>query len=244
MEKIELFPVTEIGELEPGHDLAALVAERFSLADGDVVVFSSKAVSKTEGRIVAKEQIEPSPFACTLASRIGRSPWYCELILRESVDLVRCAPGVVICRTRHGFVLANAGVDSSNAGGADRFVLLPLDPDGSARKLREAILSYTGKWVGVILSDTFGRPWRLGQTDLAIGTAGLSPLRDYRGQTDHDGRSLAHTCMAQADELASAAELVRGKADGIPAVVIRGFVPQGDGAAASLVIPFEQDLFR
>lgn len=244
MEKIELFPVTGIGELEPGGDLAALVAERFSLADGDVVVFSSKAVSKTEGRIIAREEFAPSPFAYTLAGRTGRSPWYCELVLRESAELVRCAPGVVICRTRHGFVLANAGVDSSNAGGSDRFVLLPLDPDESARKLREAILARTGKQVAVILSDTFGRPWRLGQTDLAIGTAGLSPLRDYHGQNDHDGRPLSHTRMAQADELASAAELVRGKADGIPAVIIRGFSPQGDGSAASLVMPLEQDLFR
>lgn len=242
MDKMELFPVRGIGELEPGDDLAALVAQRFPLADGDVVVFSSKAVSKTEGRVISKDQFEPSPFAYTLASRLGRSPWYCELILRESADLVRCAPGVVICRTRHGFVLANAGVDSSNTGGPDRFVLLPLDPDRSARELRGALLAYTGKQVAVILSDTFGRPWRLGQTDLAIGTAGLTPLRDC--PADHDGQPLSHTRIAQADELASAAELVRGKAEGIPAVVVRGFAPQGDEPAASLIMPPERDLFR
>ena len=154
------------------------------------------------------------------------------------------APGVVISRTRHGFVLANAGVDASNSGGPGRLVALPADPDASARRLRAALAASTGKQVAVILSDTFGRAWRVGQTDLAIGVAGLSPLRDYRGETDAGGRPLSRTCLAHADELASAAELVRGKADGIPAVVVRGYECTGDGSAAELVMPPDRDLFR
>ena len=148
------------------------------------------------------------------------------MVLRESADIVRMAPGVVISRTRHGFVLANAGVDASNAGGEGRLVALPKDPDGSARRLRQDFLDRTGKNVAVIISDTFGRTWRVGQTDLAVGVAGLSPLRDYRGEKDADGRAMSRTCLAHADELASAAELVRGKAEGIP---IRSFGHAGDG---------------
>lgn len=244
MDKLELFPVEGIGPLEKGDDLAGLIAGRFALEDGDVVVISSKAVSKTEGNVFTREELSPSPFARTLAARINHDPWYCELVLRESADIVRMAPGVVISRTRHGFVLANAGVDASNAGGEGRLVALPRDPDGSARRLRQDFLEKTGKTVAVILSDTFGRAWRTGQTDMAIGTAGLSPLRDYRGERDADGRAMAHTCLAHADELAAAAELVRGKAEGIPAVVVRGYDCRGDGAASQLIMPPDRDLFR
>lgn len=244
MDKLELFPVEGIGALRAGDDLAGLVAGRFALEDGDVVVISSKAVSKTEGNVYTREELAPSPFAHTLAERTSHDPWYCELVLRESADIVRMAPGVVICRTRHGFVLANAGVDASNAGGEGRLVALPRDPDGSARRLRQDFLDRTGKTVAVVISDTFGRTWRVGQTDLAVGAAGLSPLRDYRGEQDADGRDLSRTCLAHADELASAAELVRGKAEGIPAVVVRGYRARGDGAVADTLMPPDRDLFR
>lgn len=244
MAKIEIVPITGIGPLGPDSDLAALTAERFHLEDGDILVVASKAVSKTEGRVVSGETVTPSAFALTLSRLLGRDAVYCELVLQESAEIVRSGSGAVICRTRHGFVLANAGVDRSNAGGPDKYVLLPLDPDGSARRLQKAVLSLTGKTVGVIVSDTFGRPWRLGQTDLAIGTAGLSPFRDYRGARDRDSLALSHTCMAQADELASAAELVRGKAEGVPVVVIRGYAAGGEGKAADMVMPREKDMFR
>lgn len=244
MNKLELFPVEGIGALSKGDDLAGLIAEQFSLEDGDVVVVSSKAVSKTEGNVYTREDLTPSPFARTLAERTNHDPWYCELVLRESADIVRMAPGVVISRTRHGFVLANAGVDASNAGGEGRLVALPKDPDGSARRLRQDFLDRTGKNVAVIISDTFGRTWRVGQTDLAVGVAGLSPLRDYRGEKDADGRAMSRTCLAHADELASAAELVRGKAEGIPAVVVRGYQCQGDGAVSETLMPADRDLFR
>lgn len=242
MNKLELFPVEGIGALSRGDDLAGLIAGRFPLADGDVVVVASKAVSKVEGNVYTEDDLPPSPFALALAERIHRSPHYCELVLRESADIVRMAPGVVICRTRHGFVLANAGVDASNSGGPGRFVALPVDPDASARRLRADFLARAGKHVAVIISDTFGRAWRVGQTDLAIGTAGLSPLLDC--QADMDGRPLSYTCPAHADELASAADLARGKEEGVPAVVVRGYPCQGDGGASGLVMPPERDLFR
>ena len=244
MKQLNVIPVEGLPELTPGMDLAAELAQRAALEDGDVVVFSSKAVSKTEGRVVNGRDVVPSPFAHTLAQRTGRDPVYCELVLRESADVVRMGPGVVICRTRHGFVLANAGVDASNAGGEGRYVLLPLDPDASARRLRQSLLERTGRQVAVILSDTFGRAWRRGETDLAVGTAGLAPLEDYRGREDRDGRPLRRSLAARADELACAAGLVRGKAEGIPAVIVRGFDPRGEGSARELLMPPERDLFR
>ena len=243
MEKLEIIPLRAGEELAPGADLAAWITARFPLEDGDVAVVSSKAVSKAEGHLVRGEEVVPSAFARTLAERTGHDPVYCEVVLRESRDIVRMGPGVVICRTRHGFVLANAGVDTSNCP-PGTYAVLPPDPDGSAERIRRRILERTGCRVAVILSDTFGRAWRIGQTDLAVGVAGMRPLRDYRGTPDRQGRQLARTLAAEADELASAAELIRGKADGTPVVVIRGYQPTGEGTAAELLMPPERDLFR
>ena len=244
MKRLEIIPVGGFPELTQGMNLASELAKQFLLEEGDVVVVSSKAISKVEGRVINAETVDPSPFAYTLAQRIGRDPVYCELVLRESTDVVRMGPGVVICRTRHGFVLANAGVDTSNSGGIDRYVLLPLDPDSSARQLRQELLAQTGVRVAVIVSDTFGRAWRIGETDLAIGVAGLAPLSDFQGTQDRNGRTLNWSSAAWADELASAAELVRGKASGIPVVIVRGFEPSGEGCAQELIMPPQRDLFR
>jgi coenzyme F420-0:L-glutamate ligase/coenzyme F420-1:gamma-L-glutamate ligase len=243
MEKLDIFPVHGAEEWTAGMDMAAWITARFSLEEGDVVVVSSKAVSKAEGHMLQQEDLVPSAFAKELADRTGHDPVYCEAVLRESRDIVRMAPGVVICRTRHGFVVANAGVDASNCREGE-YAILPPSPDSSAARIRDALAERTGKQVAVILSDTFGRAWRVGQTDLAVGVAGMAPLRNYRGCADRYGRELYWTCLADADELASAAELVRGKADGVPVVVIRGYCPQGSGSAADLVMPPERDLFR
>ena len=243
MEKLEIIPLRAEEELVPGSDLASWIAEHFSLEDGDVVVVSSKVVSKAEGHLVRAEEVAPSAFAHTLAERTGRTPAYCEVVLRESQDIVRMGAGVVICRTHQGFVLANAGVDASNCD-AGIYAVLPPAPDASAEHIRRGLLERTGCRVAVILSDTFGRTWRVGQTDLAIGVAGMRPLRDYRGTEDRQGRQLTQTLIAEADELASAAELVRGKANGTFAVVIRGYAPTGEGTAVEMLMPPERDLFR
>lgn len=243
MRGLEIFPLTGEEELSSGTDLAAWIIEHYSPEDGDVLVVSSKVISKIEGYMVRGEDITPSPFAYTLAERTQHDPVYCEVVLRESQDIVRMAPGVVLCRTHHGFVLANAGVDASNCPDGC-FAVLPPDPDSSAARLRDAILKYSGKNVAVILSDTFGRTWRIGQTDVAIGVAGMHPLRSYQGMKDRQGRILRWTSIADADELASAAELVRGKNDGVPVVVVRGYTPIGNGHIADLLMPLERDLFR
>ena len=244
MRTISLLPVEGIGELQTGDDLGALIAAHAELRDGDVVVVSSKAVSKCEGNVHRAEEISPSPFAHTLSALTGNAPEYCELVLRESAGLVRTAPGVVISRTHHGFVMANAGVDASNSGGEGRYITLPQDADKSARRVRESILRASGARVAVVVSDTFGRAWRNGQTDLAVGVSGLSPLTDYRGQTDDNGRPMGRTALATADELASAAELVRRKTGRIPAVIVRGFTPEGDGSVNELLMDPGKDLFK
>lgn len=243
MNKLEIIPLTGTEEFAEGTDLAAWITWQFALEDEDVVVVSSKVISKVEGHVIREEDIIPSPFACEVAERTCHTPSYCEVVLRESRDIVRMAPGVVLCRTRHGFVLANAGVDTSNCPNGC-YAVLPPEPDASAERLRSALLAATGKTVAVILSDTFGRAWRIGQTDLAVGVAGMSPVRDYRGTKDRQGRSLSWSCLADADELASAAELVRGKADGVPVVIIRGYHPRGSGSISELLMPADRDLFR
>ena len=243
MGNLEIFPLVGEEELSPETDLTGWITDRYSPRDGDVLVVSSKAVSKIEGHMVRGEDVVPSAFAHVLAERIHREPVYCEIVLRESQDIVRMADGVVLCRTHHGFVLANAGVDASNCPDGS-FAILPPEPDASAARLRASVFARTGKTVAVILSDTFGRAWRIGQTDAAIGVAGMCPLRSYSGTTDHQGRTLHWTYMADADELAAAAELVRGKDGRVPVVVIRGYEAVGSGGISDLLMPPERDLFR
>jgi coenzyme F420-0:L-glutamate ligase / coenzyme F420-1:gamma-L-glutamate ligase len=239
---ISILPVEGLPELQEGDDLAALVAQRARLEDGDVVVVAQKAVSKVEGRVVRLPDVEPSPQARELAA--GSDPRRLEVILREARRLVRTRPPLVIAETPHGFVCASAGVDESNAPERDTLVLLPLDPDASAERLRTQLLEHTGCEVGVIVSDSFGRPWRQGTTDVAVGAAGIEVLRDLHGERDRNGYELHATVIAVADELASAAQLAMGKLDGIPVVVVRGVTAAGDGHARDIVMPPDRDLFR
>ena len=239
---IQVLPVEGLPEIREGDDLAPLIAERAELADGDVLVVAQKAVSKSEGRVVRLADVEPSDDARELAA--GEDPRRLQVILDEAVRLVRTRPPLVIAETRHGFVCASAGVDSSNAPEAETVVLLPEDPDASAQRLRDGLRELTGSEIGVILSDSFGRAWRQGTTGVAIGLAGIRPLLDLTGLRDSAGYELHATVIAVADELAGAAELVMGKTDGVPAAIVRGYDARGDGSARDLVIPAERDLFR
>jgi coenzyme F420-0:L-glutamate ligase/coenzyme F420-1:gamma-L-glutamate ligase len=239
---IEIRTVEGLPEIRVGDDLAALLAERAEVQDGDVLVVAHKAVSKAEGRVVHLSEVEPSEQARDLAG--DDDPRRLEVILRESGRIVRSRPPLVIAETRHGFVCASAGVDSSNAPAPGTVVLLPQDPDASAARIRDRLRELRGADVGVIVSDSFGRAWRQGTTDVAIGVAGIRPLLDLKGVRDPAGYELHATVIAIADELAGAAELVMGKTDGIPAAVIRGVDARGEGSARDLVIPAERDLFR
>jgi coenzyme F420-0:L-glutamate ligase/coenzyme F420-1:gamma-L-glutamate ligase len=235
-------PVKGLPEIEPGADLARLIADAATLEHGDVVVVAQKVVSKAEGRIVRLDEVEPSARARALAA--DGDPRRTEVILRESARIVRLRPPLVISQTTHGFVCASAGVDASNAPGADTLVLLPVDPDASAAAIRERLRELTGRAVAVIVSDSFGRAWRQGTTDVAVGCAGLTPLVDLGGQRDRVGYELHATVIAVADEIAGAAQLVMGKLDGIPVAVVRGLDVAGEGSGADLVMPPERDLFR
>lgn len=228
--------------MNEGADLAALVVAAVDLEDDDVVVLAQKVVSKAEGRVVRLDDIEPSARARELAGDLD--PRRVEAILRESVDVVRVRPPLVIAETRHGFICASAGVDSSNAPAQDMLVLLPEDPDASAARIRERLRELTGRTVGVLVTDSFGRPWRQGTTDVAIGAAGLPVVLDLRGQRDRVGYELHGTLIAVADEIAGAAELVMGKIEGIPGAVVRGLHLRGDGKARDIAMPAERDLFR
>ena len=239
---ISILPVEGLPEIGEGDDLAALIAQRAELADGDVLVVAQKVVSKAEGRVVRLDEVEPSEQARELAGT--GDPRQFEVILRESVRLVRVRPPLVIAETRHGFVCASAGVDASNAADPGSVVLLPEDPDASAVRLREGLRELTGADIGVIVSDSFGRPWRQGTTDVAVGLSGVRPLLDLKGVRDPTGYELHATVIAVADELAGAAELVLGKTDRVPAAVIRGVDARGEGSARDLVMPPERDLFR
>jgi coenzyme F420-0:L-glutamate ligase/coenzyme F420-1:gamma-L-glutamate ligase len=240
---ISIHPVRGLPEIAEGDDVGALVAAAFGLDDGDVLVVAHKIVSKSEGRVVRVDDVEPSAHARELAGE-DRDPREVEVILREAVRVVRERGPLVIAETRHGFVCASAGVDHSNAPDESTLVLLPLDPDASARKIRDAVQAQARVEVAVIVSDSFGRPFRNGTTDVAIGVAGLAPLLDLRGTRDRGGRELRTTQIAVADELAAAADIVRSKADGVPAVVVRGYRGRGDGEARELVIDAARDLFR
>jgi coenzyme F420-0:L-glutamate ligase/coenzyme F420-1:gamma-L-glutamate ligase len=235
-------PVEGLPELQEGDDLAALVAERVELSDGDVVVVAQKAVSKVEGRVVALADVEPSEQAREIASDEADARRI-QVILDESVELVRVRPPLIIARTRHGYVCGSAGVDASNAPEPETVVLLPVDSDASAARLREQLRERTGADVGVIVTDSFGRPWRAATTDVAIGAAGVEVVRDLAGEHDQNGYELHATRIALADEIAGAAQLVFGKLDRVPVAVVRGLDVRGDGRGADIVIPPETDLF-
>jgi coenzyme F420-0:L-glutamate ligase/coenzyme F420-1:gamma-L-glutamate ligase len=245
-DEIRVIPLRGIPELEEGDDLGALLvaaAERVGgFEAGDVVVVAQKAVSKIEGRVVHLSEVEPSPRARELAG--DDDPRRLEVILGESREIIRVRRSLVIAETRHGFVCASAGVDASNAKGPETLILLPLDPDASAQLLRDRIHEVTGVAPGLLVSDSFGRAWRRGTTDVALGVAGLAPLLDLKGQRDSVGYELHATEVAVADEIAGAAELVMGKIEGVPAAIVRGLTAEGDGRGTDLLMPRERDLFR
>ncbi|MBA3787636.1 MAG: coenzyme F420-0:L-glutamate ligase [Actinobacteria bacterium] len=241
-----VFGLRGVPEIEPGDDLSVRLAEAAEraggLEDGDVVVVAQKVVSKAEGRIVRLDDVVASPRAIELAA--DRDARHVQVILDETARIVRSRPPLLISETRHGFVCASAGVDASNAKGAGTLILLPLDPDASAAALRMSLREHTGAEVGVIVSDSFGRAWRQGTTEVALGVAGVTAVLDLAGRRDAAGYELQGTQIAIADELAGAAELVLGKLRRIPAAVIRGLDTTGEGRGRDLVMPAERDLFR
>jgi coenzyme F420-0:L-glutamate ligase/coenzyme F420-1:gamma-L-glutamate ligase len=240
--ELRIVPVEGLPEIEEGADLAALIAARAELEDGDVLVVAQKIVSKAEGRVVRLADVAPSERARELAA--DHDPRQLEVIQREAARVVRTRPPLVIAETRHGFVCASAGVDASNAPGPETVVLLPLDPDASAARIRHRLRELTGRAVGVIVSDSFGRPFRNGIAGVAIGVSGIPPLLDLRGRYDRNGYELRATVIAVADEIAAAADLVMGKTDAVPAVLVRGLDLAGEGSARELVMAPERDLFR
>ncbi|MBI4219888.1 MAG: coenzyme F420-0:L-glutamate ligase [Chloroflexi bacterium] len=248
--RLEVFAVEGIGQIARGDDLGAVVFEAIrrqhaALCDGDVVAIAQKAVSKSEGTVVDLATVEPSEFARRFAGAAAKDPRVVEVVLRESVRIVRMDRGVIISETRHGLICANAGVDASNASTEGQVTLLPEDPDASASRIRRSINKLAGVDVAVIVSDSFGRPWREGSVNVAIGVAGMAALDDLRGRVDDRGRVLRTSIVAVADELASAAQLVIGEMGGTPAAVIRGFAwKRADTGAALLRRVPEKDLFR
>jgi len=248
VKRLELIALCGMPAVRPGDDLAALILDaareaEAPLRDG-ILVVCQKIVSKAEGRVVALADVEPSERARRMAAEDARDPRHVELVLRESARVVRRGHGVLICETHHGFVCANAGVDLSNAGAADAAVLLPRDPDASARALRGALLGAGAGPLGVVVSDTFGRPWREGQVDVALGCAGFAPICDQRGQADRSGRRLQVTATATADQLAAAAGLLMRKDAGVPAVWVRGLALDGEGSVRDTLRDPTLDLFR
>ena len=251
--RIEIIGVTGLPEIRSGDALSALIAtacvdQGTPVAEGDILVVTQKIVSKAEGRLVRLSSVEPSDFACQFAEESGRDPRLIELVMRESYAIVRMAVdrGILITETKHGFVCANAGIDASNVPGEDFVSLLPENPDASARRIQKQLFSVASvSDVAVIISDTFGRAWRDGHVNFAIGVAGMSPLRDYRGTRDVFGHELRVTRIAIADELAAASELVMGKADNTPVAIIRGFpYTQHSGSYRPLIRNKTSDLFR
>jgi coenzyme F420-0:L-glutamate ligase/coenzyme F420-1:gamma-L-glutamate ligase len=249
--RLEIIALDGMPEVTPGDDLPRLIADALNashlrLADGDVLVVTQKVVSKAEGRLVELASVQPSELARDWAERWDKDPRQVELVLRESAAIVRMAPGgLIISRTRHGLVCANAGIDVSNVGGGEVASLLPLDPDASARAIRDGLAAATGASPAVIVSDSFGRPWRNGIVNVAVGSAGIEALVDLRGHPDAAGREMKATVIAVADELASAADLAGGKVDQRPVVVVRGYGWRSSPAGASvLIMEPERDLFR
>jgi coenzyme F420-0:L-glutamate ligase/coenzyme F420-1:gamma-L-glutamate ligase len=252
---VRVLAVPGLPEVEPGLDLVTSILEAVRAAgerleSGDVVVVTSKIVSKSEGRLVSLEDVTPSGFATAWATQFGKDPRHVEVVLGETRRIVRMDRGVLIAETHHGFICANAGVDGSNAGGQGRLVLLPLDSDASARGLREAFGRIAGVDVAVVISDTFGRAWRTGQTNIAIGCAGIASLRGYHGEIDPDGRTLYATSIAVVDQLAGAAELVMGKLDRVPVAIVRGYAylrpepDEPDPGVGPLIRQATFDMFR
>ena len=244
MTGVSILPVGGIPELQEGDDLVTLILERIELEDGDVVVIAQKAISKIEGRIVWLDGIEPSPQAVEIAGSEGDAARRIEVILQESKSVIRVRPPLVISETQHGFICASAGVDASNAPEPGTLVLLPLDPDGTAARIRDELHVRTGRDVGVVVTDSFGRPWRQGTVDVAIGAAGVEVMQDLAGEHDPIGYELQNTVIAVADEIASAAHLVSGKLARIPVTIVRGLDVRGEGLATDIPVPPERDLFR
>jgi coenzyme F420-0:L-glutamate ligase/coenzyme F420-1:gamma-L-glutamate ligase len=248
MTELRVFGLPGLPEVAAGEEIGALIAARAELEDGDVVVVAQKIVSKAEGRVRRLSSVSPGEEARRLAAELGKEPELVELILAESRAVLRAERGVLIAETHHGFVCANAGIDTSNLPQAGTVALLPEDPDASARRIRQEIRAAAGVSPAVVVADSFGRAWRLGQAEVAIGCAGLTPLDDWRGRSDSEGRQLEATLIAVADQIASAADLARTKSGRVPAVVVRGldrFVTSDDGpGAASLRRPHSEDLFR
>ena len=241
MTDLTISPLRGLPELREGDDLARLVVERAELQDRDILVVAQKAISKIEGRIVRLDDVEPSTRARALAG--DGDPRRIEVILREAKRIVRTRGSLLITETHHGFVCASSGVDASNAPQPGTVVLLPVDPDASAERLRSVLGELTGRNVGVVLSDSFGRAWRQGTTDVAIGAAGVEVLRDLKGARDPNGYELKSTVIAIADEIAGAAQLVMGKLDRAPVAIVRGLDARADGRARDLVMPAERNLF-
>ena len=234
----------------PGMDLAALIQQAATAASlplqaGDILVVTQKVVSKAEGHLIVLKDITPSPLAQSFARQWGKDPRHVEVVLQQSRRIVKMDRGVLITETHHGFICANAGVDQSNIEGEEVVAVLPPDPDASARAIRQALRERLGFDVAVIISDTFGRPWRHGLVNIAIGLSGIEAIKDYTGQLDAQGYELRVTALAIADELAAAAELVMNKLDNVPVAVIRGYeYPRGEGSLAQLIRAAERDLFR
>jgi len=245
--RIEVLPVTGLPEFTTGDVLGIAICRAARIAEGDVVAISQKVVSKVEGRLRRLEDVDPRDEARRFAVELDRDPRQIELILAESAAILRAERGTLITRTRHGFVCANAGIDGSNMPGPGVVALLPEDPDASARRIRAEIRERTGRKVGVIVTDSFGRAWRVGQSEVAIGCAGLTPLDDWRGRTDAAGRPLAATLIAIADQAAAASDLARDKTSGTPVSIVRGLshhVTADDGpGAAAIPRPESEDLF-
>ena len=253
--EIRVIGIVGMPEVQAGDDLAGLILEaaagqNIPIEQNDILVVTQKVVSKAEGRVVRLEDTQPSQIAIQLSEGSNRDPRHTELILRESKRIVRMVAGNIISETHHGFICANAGVDASNVPGDDAVALLPIDPDASAESIRKRIGDSLGAEVAVIISDTFGRPWREGATNVAIGVAGMNSMQDYRGDVDAYGELLRTTVIAAADELAAAAELVTGKVSGVPVALIKGYryakkeagaYPKG---ARALIRPADRDMFR
>ena len=247
MRGIQILPVEGVPEVRPGDDLARKISDAIGddLQPGDVLVVTHKIVSKAENRLVDLRTVEPSALAKRFATEYEKDPRQTEVVLRESRRIVRMDRGIIISETHHGFVCANAGVDASNVPSDETVCLLPIDPDASAANLRDALAGHTDVEPAIIISDSFGRPWRYGITDIAIGVAGLNPLVDYRGQKDPHGNPLEASVLAVADELAGTAELVMGKTDAVPAAIVRNYAYQkGAGTGRDLLMQPGRDLFR